>query len=689
MTLPSDFFFRRAYNPQVHETLEFQRNKNSRELDNIINLVFSHQKAVYDMDMDIKMNADEKKTAKLFYKNYYAKSKVKKNGIKNEIEIEEFIEDIFLDKSKENKNKLCFLLGNVGVGKTSYLNNIITNQERYKLVENGIWFVRLDFEKALKERYFKPQYIINQLIEKCKRVIDKRFFNDLDNDLLLKYKNLPHYELTEIEEFIKNSTQDCNVQAKLFQEFIESFYNKTEKKLSIIIDNIDVVYHKSIVSLSRYNDGKMDDNLIHLIFTFLHDHGITGMLYANVLFIMRNDSFNYIKSVGHTSFKQITEHPYRLIPHNWENVVDIRYNMLVDQIKSKPDEQNTTILLKMAKEIQDYIREDVYSGVPLIRHIREMTNYGLRDLINFFNKYSWVSYNNFGMNRLIDQYHIGLISYFLGGNKIYDESESDFPNFFSVNPEISGIKRRFPQTYWLKYLIIKYLYEYSGKEEVNVDHIYNIFGGEGNTDKDSKYYDLELVKEVVECLGNANKSNVIRIKKRFNGKGSLTTFVDLTLRGKYIIENFVFKFIYLQLIVDDQEMRLPRIFKDGAYSKYFNTSSKDYPDYSYILESNESFIPKAKEMITHKSHSVIYFLFLLQGALYSEMERYKSTFAKLEKFKVKLPNIKSIIENHIPKELRAINNTVKFTNDVNAFVNKCTTEQTQIETYVMEGIKND
>ena len=85
----------------------------------------------------------------------------------------EFLQDVIAQEGEVCRNNLSFLLGEIGVGKTAFINWLMSTRLK-EYVDNGtIWFVRLDLELLKRGKPFTPQELVYYMIHSAITVVEK------------------------------------------------------------------------------------------------------------------------------------------------------------------------------------------------------------------------------------------------------------------------------------------------------------------------------------------------------------------------------------------------------------------------------------------------------------------------------------------------------------------------------------
>jgi hypothetical protein len=130
--------------------------------------------------------------------------------------------------------------------------------------------------------------------------------------------------------------------------------------------------------------------------------------------------------------------------------------------------------------------------------------------------------------------------------------------------------------------------------------------------------------------------------------------IALTVRGKHCRTHIFDRFFYLQLIVDDPLLPIPRALLDE-----FRFSHKP-DDYGYIVElTGRAFRERARAMVARKATQVLLFLRVLQESVKHEEECYRECIKELRLHKVEIPAPYQISQG-VMRELRAISEELQM-----------------------------
>lgn len=653
------------------------KNKSSQamgEFEQLVKSVFSHQRAAYAApESPVISSHDASRLATYFYNECFISPDEYDGLVKGidgiPVSLNSFLETAFLEPSATPGNRLCYLLGDVGVGKTSFLSYIIT-RFGYELVSrHSRWFVRLDCERTDIELHYHIHELVNALCDKAIQVLRSHptLFGG-DPGIALKLSELsirvapPDFKRTEPDVA---STQRYAEQSRLLAEIVAEIKQKYGRSLILIVDNLDIVCHKHDRMLflkgSSQEEEQIRQGVCELAKTFLHGHPAESLarLGAHVLFVMRRNTYNTLRRSGRTSLPQIDDTSvYSLRPANHFMVLDARSKLLTFQASNISEHSRRLAFTSLTEKIRGHLLHQPESQPPLVHHLMKLTNKGLRELMEYFNQYSWLprdKEHGQPADRFIAQYPVGLMTYLLDGRRRFNQFSSEKPNIYLVRTlptDDFSTDHEKPHSYWLKRLIVEYL-RAKGQQQIAPQAIVHVFSG-----NNGRGYPEELVRIALGSLTDSNCSNLIQALRRTYG-GHQVVSVLLTERGAHCIENIFDRFFYLQLVVDDWMLPIPKVV-DGS-GRWKLTDVFQYPtnlDYSYIVAPDAEYHERASDMIHLKSRQVLFFLEILDGALEGEKRSYPSAFERLREEGVTIPDMRAI-KQALVGELSAISQHIR------------------------------
>ncbi len=110
-----------------------------------------------------------------FFDRYYVEMNVRNSrGGKRTIGHDEFVSEVLAASVSRRHNNLFFLLGGVGLGKSTFLNYLITQYGSDLLAKHHIWFLSVDILHELTTARVTYSDMFDTLVEKLLRVTSRR-----------------------------------------------------------------------------------------------------------------------------------------------------------------------------------------------------------------------------------------------------------------------------------------------------------------------------------------------------------------------------------------------------------------------------------------------------------------------------------------------------------------------------------
>lgn len=649
-----------------------------REFSMLIERVFDHQPAVYGpppetQPIDPKEELSRANVLLLahhfYHEGCFVALQLKTGGKLGHAVDSQDLERQLTARTTDNRNELFFLLGDIGSGKTSYINHLLTTRGAAWVESGTAWFVRIDTHRLKKGQMISRQDLIDGLITKTTKIFSRHNTNLLPETL----KPL----------LVKVGQSQGTGRELAFAEFVQAHKRETEMQPVIIIDNLDFLYHlkerilfytrRSEDDAESINDqnGSLAKLVSDLVTMFVHDSAQHIMdLGASVLFVVRRDSYDILcQGNGLDHIFDANKKTFTISPATWKDVALGRGDLLKFAISQIPEGGKE----RVHSDILDPILEDLEFAPaghkPLVDHITKVANHGYRDVVAFFSLYSWLEGQDFrpgarhGIGRLLHQYPVGLLAFMLGGRRRFHQFSSHFPNIYlidlqesiTVMPEGWHTDASHAHTYWLKRLLLRFINHRKEKGQAcRVKDIIAAFCyGSG-------CYDEGLVRAVLSSMAEVHSSNLIRVTLlRSNVSDTIEIkSVMPTDRGIRCDASIFDRFFYLQLIVDDWMMPLPQsVFDDFAYPEFRDAAfDEELLDYNYIARTPSEYSSAVRRMVRLKASQVILFLEILDIALEIEKDLYGAVFNRLGN--ITLPDVHSIREG-VHEELESLGSVIR------------------------------
>lgn len=590
-----------------------------------------------------------------FYRSAYIVPNIHKDVGGAQLSVSRFLRDITKTDSPRERNRLIFLQGNVGCGKTAFLNYVITKHGRSIFKEKNTWFLRYNVEaENTGDEEFHIEPFVSSICEKLVYVLK----------LLPKYHTKAAEKFEKINENIILLKQAIDSKGEIdlkevFRSAVHEVSKVIEKRFLLILDNLDGFFHKDdryLFIKRSVNQRDMAATNIHKVISeFYMGSGELSKLNSNILFVLRPES--YLVLERSRDFYSGPENPYRnranlysLENVPWADVIKQRLELIDSHFRNiRPPSRRIQLqesFSELRNALESQLSEADKATPSIIGALRHLSNQGVRDVLDFFYNHSyitgWLSYAERPINfrRYISHKPIGLMAYVLGGKCRFSQVASKFPNIFLVN--VGAVDQDLPSTsdnnwngkadtdhehsYWLKFAILLYVKKMNeDNRAVTLNEVTSVFCMESEEGKFG-YPDL-AVRLSLGSLCERNVSNILRPQKHVYSNGDLNiSGLEVNDRGKYCITDVFHKFFYLQIIIDDWALPLPIGFR----------TEEAELDYSYFaLESG--YAEKAQKMIEQKASLVCKFLGLLEAARVRESERYAHVFQELSKNGIELP----------------------------------------------------
>jgi hypothetical protein len=540
-------------------------------------------------------------------------------------------------------------VGDVGVGKTAFVNYILTTKLRKHIEAKEVWYLRLDLERLGGDgcRLLGPIELMCEAGKKaCQILKDHRW-------LMGDQKESEQFQsqLAEAVKALDTPTMDAGKAdaagrvSGAFGNLVSAIQRETGRRLVLILDNLDYICHRNDRGLFYYDDNTHEIpiliQLCQFVSMFLHE-GALGNLGVNVLVVTRTDSYGVLQQVPGTSLfpeyaSQQGKDCYHVNPIEWQDVLDCRRKLLSFAAKDVPEPGKQ----KQFAGITQLISRELLLGRPsLITHLQRITNYGFREMMHFFAQYGWVSdcyetSEELTLERFVHQYPVALLTFMLRGRLRFQQFNSRFPNIYLVNrqPMREGsTEHEHAHTYWLKRLICHYVDTCSNLTTHDFIDMFCDSNGGG--------YEKSVVRECLGSLSDSNCSNMLQITRErhpYAGRDVLqVTNVKLTSRGRHCLHFIFDRFFYLQLIVEDYHLPIPKV----VYTQY--DFDEHTPHYGYVTAAQTEYVERSRQMIRLKAKQVLLFLEILNISYQWEELFYQPVFDRLRKEHIELPSVEGI-----------------------------------------------
>ncbi len=574
-----------------------------------------------------------------------------------------------IDSRSETKNtlgtnKVTYLLGDVGVGKSTLISRLLMEfADTYPVDDEGYTIVPVlyDFETQHKDG------------EKLKN-IDESFWADLYHLICLTIRDdsdLATQAMLDNSILINPSLPGGGVHPEIIHHMRQIIHHLALRKIRLffVFDNLDR-YHFHYTEYSFFENYAQQQfesvkaNILTLVTMFDRKHLWTSGLC--VLFVCRRYLYDYLVSNfddvaprdNHFAIFQLSRPTVKDVVASRLDLFDKAVKVVAPTIKTVESTMYRDFLrnLKRVLTVEDTASHCQKSETPALEALASIGHNGYRSLVKFLASLPLRYKDADAIKRLlVDQSHLLLLLYIANNHQRYTQDQSHFPNLFLCDALVSP-NREFPQahephehTYWLKYLILKYIaVREDEKDYCTGADIIDFFAGQDG-------YDEHLVRLVLGSLCTTREFSCVEIEY---SHAAVTADCRLTLtdRGRYLTRHdhklfgnshpidFCFQFSYLQLMIDDKLLAVPKSF----FAKFPPNSR-----YGYFYLPDDKYGEVARHAILLKIEAVFYFLRTLEGCWDFELKRKASLFDKLSAKKV-TPDFRRINRAMLDTTLRLL-----------------------------------
>jgi len=730
-------FTTRKAHPDHERIFAETSNKPVGEFKELVQMCFRHMQCpflrqmefnnlIQELDADLRADPDKKLPklkrqeitrrvlSYLFYKKHYnheaVRLKVTGSTSGEEITIGEFFQGI-LGNFRTSSRQLFYLTGQVGSGKTTLINYILT-EKMLPLFYSGTegtnhraWFLRYDLEmEGGRDMTGYHDIFIAKLVLKAVKVAENRFNED---EIKKRCKILE--EAAGMLLLLRSEGSPADIIAKAcftcldgLKELIIDIKCRKGMSFLLVIDNCDYVIHLHErttfhIENNRHETGKkiLEEYqcFIKMILGFIYNR----LKNISMIIVARTENFDVLhKEPISCSYTEDHHNNGRIRLEikdaTPKEVIDSRFKLLEDAVETLPYITDKPGKKKEFETYTEALSESLYAehktsqGVlvePLVNQLLKLSNNKYRNVVEFLSSYTYIEEGG-----ALGVESIALMVFILDRHLLFTQKETHFPNMFlariienhgdSADPEA----HKHPHSYWLKILLLNMILK-AKKDRTTIDRnrILEILCAEGRSDwEKNSAYPSHLVCECLGSLLEAGASNLVSIKldHNYDPRKIRLSDISLTPRASYCLwTNPMLKhlphfdatlfdhFYYMQLVVDDYDLPIPAIVLD-------HFSFEKIGNYQYLTESiGQS--DATHLMVKAKSERVALLIEILGHYLKVEEGRFKTAFKNLREIGVPIPDIDKIRENfyaEIGSVYQHLKISDKSTEDVRKFAER-------------------
>jgi hypothetical protein len=477
-------------------------------------------------------------------------------------------------------NRLAYLLGKVGEGKSSLVHKIVQDiwEKTDRDDESMVIPVKIDLEKEFMG--------LNDSLQE----IGEKFYLILANRIRDSLYSHRDNRLADL----------CNLQTNIEKEPI-LFIRKLTKvlwdkkiRIFIAIDNIDR-YHFRFMKHAFFDEiykeqiDSVKRNIGGLIGLFKKD-GFLESAGLCVVFCCRRYVYRFMKRYNPASLDEDRELVFQVERPTLNAVIESRMQLFDVALKAVIEEsegkrrewQQGLAEIKVLFNLKQ-VNTDVYDSKfnhDIMEIIYRLCHHGFRSLVTFISNLSYDYRKPEITNRLLrDSPLTLLLLYLIAGKRRYTQGLNHFPNMFLcdaiIKPDQAYLKLHKPHvhTYWLKYLILKYIIMSPNRKSggVSKDEIINFF-----CDRQKGAYERELVLLALGSLCTSNEYRCADVEYEMGVVENESYKIAPSERGLSLLSkgeskipswlsksDFCFSFLYLQIIADDGLLAYPNCIQKG------------------------------------------------------------------------------------------------------------------------------
>lgn len=513
-------------------------------------------------------------------------------------------------------NRFCYLIGDVGVGKTLLSMKLLDEVRTLPPDPNGFRLVPvyMDFERLLIASDGRLQDIAEEFFAQLCEATVRSVTSTIS-------------ELAAVQDLPTN--RDFRLICKVLSTL--------RVRLLIVFDNTDR-YHFYYSKYSFFDEQyqaqmrSVRDNFRRLINAFI-DTTSFGNLGLCVLLVCRRYVFDECRrhSDGANPMNMIhADHEvFQLLPVTEQDVVEARFDLFkeaviaIGRVQSATSKDYAEQLSRLRIAFVDSL-SDSRGGYHSLHVVRKLSHHGLRSFVAFLGQVRIDYRSSYDVvQRLFKDQPDHLVRLYMTNlRKRFTQKLGHFPNLF-LNDAVVGIDGKFPEvhrphvhTYWLKYLLLKHITE-QGSGRATFDELRELFVVDGG-------FQEHAFRLALGSLCTVDESWCLDVE--YVGSDSYLRRVRATDRGRFLVSDaksrdwveFCLTFEYLQLVIDDYWLSFPEPWYSDIYV---------HADLGYSLKDAGTYGKENWEYLRQKSKAVLYFLRVLEASYQWEQSQRPKLFA--------------------------------------------------------------
>lgn len=522
------------------------------------------------------------------------------------------------------ENRVTFLIGEVGIGKTFIVSRIAQTIMRNNIDESGYMMIPVyvcleNFVVSHGNVEDSPEFV---------RLFLLHYF-----DLIKKAVQLYSEEAASpVTSPVIDKDSTSELIAGVISNYLKDLANKSKVPIRIVsfIDNLDVLHYQNsryVFFPDEYTKHRrfIEEKLTKLVFAFV-DQNLLGDSGLCCMIIARQNVARDSRLLNQPALPrrvELNDHlVFQLGSVDPIDVVKSRLHMFESVINEYGKNGFTTAGQPMSLADQLGVMKLV-GGQTIspnnfsdgLRRISDLSHHGVRSLVDFLSRLKLNLLRQGDTVQRLFKHAPWVLErlYISNMHQRYSQSQGHFPNVFLVDGTVSEDKITnitHSHTYWLKYLLLKRIGS-AARDGVSVQNILDEF-------RDDYGYEDGIIRLCLGSLTMVNESRCIEIIGAAKDECQ-DNLIRLTSRGRLLVGSdarykfpYCFEFSYLQLVIDDHLLSLPR-----EYAKRIAVDSS----LSYALDDGEKYYARMHADLSKKLPATLVFLRVLEAAWVSECKQ--------------------------------------------------------------------
>lgn len=465
------------------------------------------------------------------------------------------------------ENRLTFLVGEVGVGKTFTISRLIQDLATRGSDADGFGIVPVyvDIETFLGSRVDVTladefmRRLFHHLLETTKAGVEQ-------------YAPTVFRELLPADISREASSEQV---AHAIRHFVKALARNASSPARVVlfIDNLDALHYKS----SRYNFfpdeyaahlKEIEDRIAVLVMQFI-DPSQLGECGLCVCIAARTNVARDSRLVNHPAQprrNELEDHlVFQLAEADPRDVVSSRLNMLEAALRhysiDHSDDYRDALGILRLRLGESIVANNAGDG---LRRVTALCHHGARSLVDFLGRLRLnVARQGDVVDRLFSHSPWLLERvYIADAHERYTQEQDHFPNLFLIDGMAIERKKRVvhKHTYWLKYILLKRIAQ-DGEAGSSVRDLVEEC-------VDELAYEDGIVRLCLGSLAMVNESRCLELVGPAQDDCH-DNLVRLTSRGKVLVGThheyqfpYCFELSYLQMVIDDHLLSLPKLLAE-------------------------------------------------------------------------------------------------------------------------------